>query len=141
LIGLRILVRGNCADDIEEMSGVKESTVYKIFHTFIEKFVEHFYKKFVYFPQGEELIQVLALYSKIGLPGTCGSMDCTHLRWTGCPSNWINTCKGKEKTTTLSFQVVFHLSLTFIAVVSSELQMTRLYVKTITSVNGVAMDH
>ncbi len=27
LIGLRILGRGNCADDIEEMSGVKESTV------------------------------------------------------------------------------------------------------------------
>jgi hypothetical protein len=80
LIGLRMLARGNCADDIEEMSGVKESTIYKIFHTFIEKFCEHFYKKFVYFPTGEELIEVLALYSKIGLPGTCGSMDCTHLR-------------------------------------------------------------
>ena len=66
LIGLRILARGNCGDDIEEMSGVKESTVYNIFHTFIEKFSFHFYEKFVYFPQGE----MLALYSKIGLPGT-----------------------------------------------------------------------
>jgi hypothetical protein len=98
--------RGNCGDDIEEMSGVKESTVYQIFHILIENFSKMFYDKFVFFPDGYELLKVAALYSKIGLPGTVGSMDSTHLKWTNSPKNLINLCKGKEKFASLSFQVV-----------------------------------
>jgi hypothetical protein len=37
LIGLRMLARGNCGDDIEEMSGIKQSSVYYFFKEFIEK--------------------------------------------------------------------------------------------------------
>ena len=48
----------------------------------------------------------MSIYNKIGIPGTVGSMDCTHLKWTNCPPHLINGCKGKEKYATLAFQVV-----------------------------------
>ena len=60
----------------------------------------------MYFPSDEELKKVLALYAKIGLPGTVGSMDCTHLTWSNAAKHIINTTRGKEKEATLSFQVV-----------------------------------
>ena len=56
-----MLGRGTCGDDIEELSGVPMSTVYSIFHKFIEKFSTIFYEKFVYFPSGDELKKVLAV--------------------------------------------------------------------------------
>ena len=97
LIGLRILARGNCGDDIEEMSGIKESSVYYFFKEFIEKFSTAFFDKFVQFPKKDELQKIMSLYNKIGIPGTVGSMDNTHLKWTNCPKHLINGCKGKEK--------------------------------------------
>ena len=54
LIGLRMLARGNCADDIEEMSGVPMSTVYNILNVFVENFSTIFLDKFVSFPKDEE---------------------------------------------------------------------------------------
>ena len=112
LIGLRMLARGNCADDIEEMSGVPMSTVYNIFHVFVENFSTIFLDKFVSFPKDEELIKVMALYGKLGLPGTVGSMDCTHVLWSNAAKNVINSSRGKEKKATLAFQVVWLLSFT-----------------------------
>ena len=94
---MRILARGNCGDDIEEMSGIKESSVYYFFKEFIEKFSTAFFDKFVQFPKKDELQKIMSLYNKIGIPGTVGSMDCTHLKWTNCPQHLINGCKGKEK--------------------------------------------
>ena len=58
LIGLRILGRGNCADDIFELSGIAESTVNTIFHQFTEVFVHHFYDEYISFPSGQELKRV-----------------------------------------------------------------------------------
>ncbi len=74
-----MLARGNCGDDIEEMSGIKQSSVYYFFKEFIEKFSAAFFDKFVHFPKKDELHKIMSLYNKIGIPGTVGSMDCTHL--------------------------------------------------------------
>jgi len=41
LVALRILARGNCADDIEEMSGIPESTVYRIFINLLRSLVKY----------------------------------------------------------------------------------------------------
>lgn len=42
LISLRILGRGNCFDDISEMSGVFPSSVARIFYDFVIGFESHF---------------------------------------------------------------------------------------------------
>jgi len=107
LIGLRILGRGNVADDIAEMSGVPPSSVARFFGQFVIGFCHHYFNEFVYFPEKvDELREITNLYAKLGLPGTCGSMDCTHITWHKCPKKMINSCKGREKNATIKFQVV-----------------------------------
>jgi hypothetical protein len=57
----------------------------------------------------ENLIQlekILNEYAQIGLPGCCGSMDCTHIKWNQCPDEERHHAKGKEGFPTLAFQVV-----------------------------------
>ena len=44
--------------------------------------------------------------NRLGLAGCVGSMDCTHIRLDKCPIELSNLCLGKEKFTSLSFQVV-----------------------------------
>ena len=107
LISLRILGRGNVADDIAEMSGVPRSSVSKFFLQFIHGFNHHYHDAFISFPKTfQQLSLITKLYAKLGLPGTCGSMDCTHIVWYNCPKNLINHCKGREKHSTVKFQVV-----------------------------------
>ena len=77
MIGLRILGRDSCADDISEHLNIGESTVYPIFKQFVDGCVKYLYTKYVYVPDGEELHRVRLVYEKLGLPGCIGSMDCT----------------------------------------------------------------
>lgn len=94
LIGLRILGRDNCADDISEYLNIGESTVYPIFKQFLSGCVKYLYPKYVYVPVGEELDEVRKVYEKLGLPGCVGSMDCTHILWHRCPKVIRNNCTG-----------------------------------------------
>jgi hypothetical protein len=47
LAALRILGRGNCADDIEEFSDIPESTCFAIFKTFVTKFSVKLSSKYI----------------------------------------------------------------------------------------------
>ena len=40
-----------------------------------------------------------------GFNGCFGSIYCTHIFWNRCQKKWTNYCTGKEKCSTLSFQV------------------------------------
>ena len=51
LIALRILARGNVADDIAEMSSVGRSTCSNIFNTFVVAFAGKFRDEFIYMPE------------------------------------------------------------------------------------------
>lgn len=97
LIGLRILGRGSCADDMEELSGVAESTCINIFHVFIANMVTKFFTTYVKPPTGEKLEEVMDTYARLGFPGAVGSVDCTHIYWGKCPVGLTNLCTGKEK--------------------------------------------
>jgi len=99
-------LRGNYGDDVSEMSGLPMSSIYNFFHQFVDKFSTYYFNTFVYFPKGDELAAIIAIYAKIGLPGTIGSIDCTHLEWARCPKQLNHSCKGKEQSPTLAFQVV-----------------------------------
>lgn len=94
MIGLRILGRDNCADDISEYLNIGESTITPIFKQFVKGCVKYLYSKYVYIPDGEELDQVSLVYEKLGLPGCIGSMDCTHVLWHRCPKVIRNNCTG-----------------------------------------------
>jgi hypothetical protein len=67
LVSLRILGRGNVADDIFEMSKVPESTCNTIFHRFCEKFSEVFFADYVKPPTGSRLQKVMEIYAELGL--------------------------------------------------------------------------
>lgn len=79
LISLRILGRGNCQDDMFELSKVKESTVGRIFKQFVVNYAAAFFDEIVYFPSGEELQNVMEQYCRMGCPLAVGSMDVTHV--------------------------------------------------------------
>jgi len=94
MIGLRILGRDNCADDIGEYLGIGESTINTIFKKFLSGCVKYLFPKYVYVPVGEELDEVRHVYETLGLPGCVGSMDCTHIMWHRCPKIIRNNCTG-----------------------------------------------
>jgi len=106
MIGLRILGRGNCADDISEWSGVGASTVHSIWHKFIRGVSKFMFPVYVTPPVGDHLQRVMDTYARLGFPGAVGSVDCTHVPWNKCPIELKNLCKGKEKFPSLSFEVV-----------------------------------
>ena len=104
---LRILARGNCADDVNELSNsvMGESTVNAIFTQFVTGMTTHIYPCFVKFPQGDLLTKILEQYAAVGLPGCVGSMDCTHIKWFLCPKKERHNAIGKEGFPTIAFQV------------------------------------
>lgn len=85
MIGLRILGRGNCADDISELSGVGCSTVHAIWHQFIRGIERSMFPVYVTPPTGNHLKTVMDTYARLGFPGAVGSVDCTHVAWNKCP--------------------------------------------------------
>ena len=106
LISLRILARGSCADDIEELSNVPESTVNTIFKQFVTNFSEKFFDSYIIFPTGEQMEEINKVYEGMGFPLCCGSMDVTHIELGKCPVEFTNMCKGKEAYPTLAVQCI-----------------------------------
>jgi hypothetical protein len=108
---LRILGRNTIADDVNELTGnlIGESTAHTIFRQFCNGVSKYIYPRFVKEPLSdpETLAQIMAVYSRLGLHGCVGSMDCTHIKWSMCPAKLRFYCTGKEGFPTLVFlQVV-----------------------------------
>ena len=62
---LGILVRGNVANDIAELSGGCESTVTAIFKTFVLQFSGHFYTDYVKVPERDRLKKMKEVYRRL----------------------------------------------------------------------------
>jgi len=87
LVCLRILGRDHTADDCNDScDAIGISTVRSIFHTFVENVCKRMFHRYVGFPTGNRLEEVLNTYAKLGLPGCVGSFDCTHVKWSMCPA-------------------------------------------------------
>ena len=106
MVALRILGRGCTADDIEELSGIGESTANYVFKTFVKEFSKAFLEEYVHFPVGEQLLKCMEVYRVLGVPGALGSADCTHVSLGKCPEGLRWLCIGKEGYPTLSFFVI-----------------------------------
>jgi hypothetical protein len=121
LCALRILGRDAVADDCNEMTEIGESTANVIYKTFVTNFEKHFYEKYVRFPAGYELQQVMETYRRLGFPGAVGSIDCTHIKWSLCGKEIKWKATGKEGFASLSFEAIvthsrycYHVSVAFL---------------------------
>ena len=106
LIALRILARDNLMHDVALFVNVGVPTVHSIFHRFIKDVTEKLFPLVVTMPEGKHLKDTLEMYEKLGFPGCCGSVDCTHIAWDRCPDESYNFMKGKEGFPTVSFEVI-----------------------------------
>ena len=95
MLCLRVLGRDNLFDDISEMSDMGESTALNVFTKFVVSFSFLFQEEFIKIPEADDLMKVMEIYSKLGLPGCVGSIDATHLKWSMCPRTLSNICTGK----------------------------------------------
>jgi len=84
-MAMRVLARGNCADDVAERSDWHDSTVLSVSKTFVTKFAHYFYDDYVKIPTGANLVKTMDAYKEVGSPGAMGSMDETHLGWDEYP--------------------------------------------------------
>jgi len=105
---LRVLGRSACFDDLEDSTLIDEDTHHSFFRAFTTLFATQEYKKWVKPPSTEdEINDVMALYTIIGLPGCVGSVDCVHIPWGMCPAgdkSWFDN--GKEGGPTVVYEVV-----------------------------------
>ena len=68
--------RGVCFDDLEELSCIKCSTMHAFFHEFNRLTRKELYPNHVQMPLNiEEIMEIEAAYTAVGIPGACGSMD------------------------------------------------------------------
>ena len=104
---LRMVGRGVCLDDIEELSCIKKPTMHAFFHEYNSRAREELYPIHVRMPSNiKELMEIEAAYAAIGIPGACGSMDVVHIPLGACPHGLINVCTGKEGYPTLAYNVI-----------------------------------
>jgi Plant transposon protein len=62
---------------------------------------------FIFMPNDEErFLQVVGEYSARGLPGCVGSVDCVHVAWDKCPSQYMHMYKGKEGFPSIAYEVI-----------------------------------
>ena len=106
LPSLRLLGRGNCYDDINELSSVPCSTVQVYFLKFVERFALLFYDEFIRCPGEASLKERMDHYAALGLGGAFGSVDCTRVHWDKCPKWLTNYCIGKEGFPVLAFLLI-----------------------------------
>ncbi len=63
--------------------------------------------EYVYFPRtSEELAETMKCYEQVDLPGTMGSVDVVHVKWSNCPAGDFNRSKGKESYPSLAFECI-----------------------------------
>jgi hypothetical protein len=106
LMALRQLATGATSLEIGLMFNVGEATARRFFLDFIIYFSSNCFDEWVVPPSGTRLQEVMNVYARLGLPGTIGSMDVTHVRWDRCPAYERHMHVGKEGYPSLAFQVV-----------------------------------
>ncbi|KAJ1439688.1 hypothetical protein B484DRAFT_443840 [Ochromonadaceae sp. CCMP2298] len=64
LIGLRILARDSCADDLDELLNIGGSTINTIFKQFVTGMATKLYDRHVHVPEGAELDKIVETYTR-----------------------------------------------------------------------------
>ena len=105
LTALQILGRGNCFDDILQLSLMSKSMAAATFHKFCKHFAEEVFDEHIYLPTGTYQDEVMRMYHLLGFTGAIGSTDVTHIGWAMCPFTLGRSYTGKEGFPTIAYQV------------------------------------
>jgi hypothetical protein len=104
---LRVLTKGITFDLIEEATNISFQHNNTFFKKFNRWFRNEYGSKYVKMPKTPaEIDHVVDHYTRKGVPGCSGSIDCVHVGWDLCPAGNRSDCKGKEGYPTLAFQAV-----------------------------------
>eukprot|EP00904_Undaria_pinnatifida_P003091 jgi/Undpi1/12783/HiC_scaffold_6.g02451.m1 len=104
LTALQVLSRGNCFDDIKQLSLISESMAQATFHKFCSHFARELYDEHIRVPVGADKEKVMDEYNRLGLTGAIGSTDVTHIRWGCCTHSLSHSYTGKEGFPTIAYQ-------------------------------------
>ena len=84
---LRVLGRGCCFDDIEELSYRSAEVNRVFFHKLCNLFGHKYFGIYCSPPEtSDEIEKTMAIYDRLGFPGCNRSTDCVHIRWDRCSS-------------------------------------------------------
>ena len=63
--------------------------------------------KFIFMPSDNKTFnKVVGEYTNRGLPGCVGSVDCVHIAWDKCPTQYHSIYAGKEGFPSISYEVI-----------------------------------
>ena len=111
---LRVLGRYMYFKDLEQLTNMSESSHSQFFKRFVKAGRERLFPKHVSMPETlEEIAAARGEFTRAGLDGAIGSMDCVHIWWDNCPAGASNLHTGKEKYPTRSFEVRALLTCTY----------------------------
>lgn len=99
-----MLGRGNCFDDVQQLSFMSEQVACQTFHEFNELFARELYSEYVSLPKGAEMDKVRDEYHQLGFTGAVSSTDVTHVAWDCCPASQAVMYNGKEGRPTIGYQ-------------------------------------
>jgi Plant transposon protein len=91
---------------LKSQSGISEQMMGVFFKLFVTKFVELMLDVWVCAPTEADLLESMKEYARLGFPGCCGSVDCTHVGWDRCPKQYSHAHTGSKGRPTLSYQAV-----------------------------------
>jgi hypothetical protein len=104
---LYILGKGAAFHSCKALCNISTLQVHKFFFKFLDVFLD-MHEEYIKLPGNvAELNCVTQLYTSVGVPGACGSVDVVHIKWSSCPAGDYNQAKGKEGyPSILGFQVI-----------------------------------
>lgn len=108
---LRMLAYGACADQLDELIRIGESTVLETMEKFCSAVMRIFGPEYLRKPTPFDVKILLAENAARGCPGMIGSLDCMHWAWKNCPVAWAGAFKGKERAKTVILEAVASQSL------------------------------
>ncbi|XP_075521496.1 protein ANTAGONIST OF LIKE HETEROCHROMATIN PROTEIN 1-like [Primulina tabacum] len=103
---MRILAYGVAADSTYEYIKIGESTAIESLKRFCRAMVEVFGDRYIRSPNAEDIQRILHIGKQCGFPGMLGSLDCMHLKWKNCPTNWAGQYAGRSGKPTIILEAV-----------------------------------
>jgi Plant transposon protein len=103
-VALRLLGQGIGADSVIEVSRLSESTSAKCHKQFCAAVVDAIGDQYLRLPSADNLKRTEATYSKLGLPGCIGAVDCAGWQWSARPVAEQGLHRGKDRKPTLCLE-------------------------------------
>jgi hypothetical protein len=82
---MRVIAYGIPADYTDEYLRIGEDTTIKSVRMFAKVMIRVFGQTYLWAPNEEDTIKLMAMNEKRGWPGMLGSIDCMHWKWKNCP--------------------------------------------------------